>query len=195
MTGKQSDIYWAFCTMHVPIFVPKMDRDLLIHFREEQMPSVPQNKPKEFQRRDTYSTQRYFFKINVLVHMMEINEYHKYTSLVYLKIIHSSIDLFWLSVPCSHLWSCSHLLLPVKSLFQWSSIKALICSYLQLRHKHICEGSYMRIVLNASLCNQTLHEIRNNRGAKSISHGRGIEIGMTHSNAMLGKINNNRGNY
>lgn len=80
--------------MHVQIFVPKMDRDLLIHFREEQMPSVPQNKPKEFQRRDTYSTQRYFFKINVLVHMMEINEYHKYTSLVYLKIIHSSIDLF-----------------------------------------------------------------------------------------------------
>lgn len=29
-----------FCTMHVPVFVPKMDRDLLIHFREEQMPSV-----------------------------------------------------------------------------------------------------------------------------------------------------------
>lgn len=29
-------------------------------------------------------------------------------------------------------------------------------------------------------CNQTLHEIRNNRGAKSISHGGGIEIIMTH---------------
>lgn len=53
----------------------------------------------------------------------------------------------------------------------------------------------MRVVLKVSLCNQTLHEIRNNRGAKSISHGRGIEIGMTHSNVMLGKINNNRGNY
>lgn len=30
-----------FCIMHVPIFVPKMNRDLLIHFREEQMTSVP----------------------------------------------------------------------------------------------------------------------------------------------------------
>lgn len=83
-----------FCTLHVPIFVPKMDRDLLIHFREEQMPSVPQDKRKELQGRDTYTTQRYFFRIDVLVHMMEMNEYHKYTPLVYLKIIHSSTDLF-----------------------------------------------------------------------------------------------------
>lgn len=50
-----------FCTLHVPIFVPKMDRDLLIHFREEQMPSASQDKRKEFQGRDTYTTQRYFF--------------------------------------------------------------------------------------------------------------------------------------
>lgn len=68
--------------MYVSNFVPKMFRELLIHIREEQMPSTPQYTLKETQGEETHILLKIiFYWKDALVHMTEMNEYHKYISL------------------------------------------------------------------------------------------------------------------
>lgn len=127
-----------FCTMYVSNFVPKLGRELLMHCREDQMLSMsfsPHTRHTQRipERRNTYIiTQRYFL-LNGCSSPDDRNEWLPQIQIFSIFTNHSV--QYWLILTFHPLLSFVELFIYFyfhELFISWSSIKALIHSYLQM---------------------------------------------------------------